>query len=262
VAGRSFKDEQLCFPRVRVAYQEKLNVLKALFQHGKTPFPPAGIAMRVLKFEGVLELWALAGAGEPFRKIRDYKICAQSGGLGPKRRQGDLQVPEGFYQVSCFNPVSRFYLSLGLNYPNQADRRRSDPESPGRDIFIHGSCLSVGCLAMTDDYIKEIYIAAVEARAGGQRAIPVHIFPAAMDAPGMERLQQAALSGSGPLAASIHNGAPEAPRQELMRFWRNLREGYERFERTGIPPAVAVDDEGSYIFSMPGKIEPEPHLAP
>ncbi|MBU1699614.1 MAG: L,D-transpeptidase family protein [Candidatus Eisenbacteria bacterium] len=255
MAGRSFKDEQICFPRVRVAYQEKLGVIKTFFDQQKASFPPTGIYMRVIKAEGLLELWTQSEPNDPYLKVREYEICAHSGGLGPKRREGDMQVPEGFYKINCFNPASRFHLALGLDYPNLSDGFFSDQNSPGGDIFIHGSCLSIGCLAMTDSYIKELYIAAVEARNMGQGQIPVHIFPAHMDSSGMEWLQQALLSGSGPYAAMVQEPGGEDQRSELLRFWRNLQEGYESFVRTGMPPVVAIDSEGAYTFTVPAAEE-------
>jgi murein L,D-transpeptidase YafK len=262
VSGRSFQDEQFCFPRVRVAYHEKLGALKTFFDQEKVSFPPAGIFLRVIKSEGLLELWAQPERSEPFVKIRDYKICAFSGGLGPKRHEGDLQVPEGFYTINIFNPSSRFYLSLGLDYPNQADRQLSDPKNPGGEIFIHGNCLSIGCLAMTDNVIKEIYVAAVEAKNMGQESIPVHIFPARLDSNGMEMLQQALLSGSGPYAPMIKDPGGDMEQRKLLSFWHNLREGFERFDRTQRPPEVHVESDGSYSFSIPAPTEEEPQGAP
>ena len=108
------------------------------FEQAGVDFPPDGIFLRVFKREGRLELWARKG-GVPFRLIRSYAITQSSGKPGPKRREGDLQVPEGFYEIDRFNPESSYHLSLGLNYPNASDRLRSDPAAARcLDIFVHG----------------------------------------------------------------------------------------------------------------------------
>ncbi len=107
-------------------------------------------------------MWARHGDGR-FRLVASYPILAVSGGPGPKRREGDKQVPEGFYEIDRFNPKSLFHLSLGLNYPNAADRVLSDREHPGGDIFIHGSNVTVGCAPLGNDAIEELYLAALDA---------------------------------------------------------------------------------------------------
>ena len=96
---------------------------------------------------------------------------------GAKRIQGDYQVPEGFYYINEFNPHSNYHLALGLNYPNASDKILSDSLRPGNGIYIHGSCVSVGCIPVTDQDIEEIYIIASAAKASGEDFIPVHIFP-------------------------------------------------------------------------------------
>ncbi len=106
-----------------------------------------------------------------------YVIAAASGGPGPKRVEGDNQVPEGVYHVAAFNPQSQFLLSLGLNYPNTSDRHRSDPKNPGGQIYIHGNRLSIGRMAMTDEKIEEIYLLAL---GGKKNGVPVYVFPARM----------------------------------------------------------------------------------
>lgn len=117
-------------------------------------YPPKTLFIRAFKQEGELEVWA---GNRKLRLIKTYPILAASGGLGPKLQRGDRQVPEGWYHIDRFNPKSRFHLSLGLNYPNEADRIRSGRRDPGSDIFIHGSNVSIGCLAMGNPAIEEIY---------------------------------------------------------------------------------------------------------
>lgn len=117
-------------------------------------YPPKNLFIRAFKQEKELEIWA---GSRKLRLIKTYPILAASGVLGPKLQRGDRQVPEGWYYINRFNPKSRFHLSLGLNYPNEADKIRSAGRDPGDDIFIHGSNKSIGCLAMGDPAIEEIY---------------------------------------------------------------------------------------------------------
>jgi murein L,D-transpeptidase YafK len=227
--AQNFKAQQSRFARVQTAMKEKGEAARQLFAAKKLAYPPQEIFLRVFKRANVLELWARSGA--QFLLVKEYQICAASGGLGPKRRQGDNQVPEGFYYIDRFNPVSNFYLSMGVNYPNESDRILGAGGNLGGDIFIHGNCVSIGCMAITDDQIKELYLIAVEAKAAGQSRIPVHIFPARMNQAGMNRLTGEA-----------------AQNQTLLAFWRNLKEGYDAFENQRRLPGVTIDKQGRYIF--------------
>lgn len=157
-----------------------------------------------------------------------------SGDQGPKRREGDRQAPEGFYTIDRFNPNSSYLLSLGLDYPNASDRILSDRERPGSDIFIHGAEVSIGCLAMTDPSIQEIYLIAWDARRAGLESIPVHIFPTRLDDAGLARLQ------SNPKYA------------EHLKFWKNLSVGYRLFEKSKRVPKISVDRKGAYRFREHG----------
>jgi murein L,D-transpeptidase YafK len=225
-AQADFRDEQSRFPRVRAARAEKERAVRERFEAAGAGWPPRAIFVRVFKEERVLELWAKARRGGAWMPVKAYPICAASGSAGPKRRQGDWQVPEGFYTISGFNPFSIFHLSLRVDYPNRADRLREGRGGLGGDIFIHGNCVSIGCVAIEDDGIKELYWAAVEARAAGQARIPVHIFPFRMSA------ENVAARATGGVAG----------------FWRNLQEGYAWFEDRGRPPEVSVDAKGRYLL--------------
>ena len=133
--------------------------LKHYFTKAKVSYPPREVNLIALKQEKKLELWA-KDRGE-FRFIRDYYILAASGGPGPKLRQGDKQVPEGIYRIEELNPNSHYLLSMKLNYPNAFDLYHAEEEgrtNPGSDIFIHGSSVSIGCLAMGDEAIKELFV--------------------------------------------------------------------------------------------------------
>lgn len=232
-AGPGFEEKQKSFPRVREAFSAAHEGLQALFSKQGLTFPPARIFLRAFKDERALELWVAKGKG-PFAKLKEYPICDFSGRLGPKRRAGDLQVPEGFYEIDRFNPQSQFLLSLGLSYPNASDRLLGARGNLGGDIFIHGDCVSIGCLAMTDGLIREIYVAAVLARGSGQDRIPVHVFPGRLDPRGLDRLKRGLPAG--------------ADGESLWAFWQNLKEGYELFEATRVPPRPRVDSRGRYLF--------------
>jgi murein L,D-transpeptidase YafK len=136
--------------------------LAPAFEAAGVPYPPTSFTLIGLKAEKRLELWAPDAAGRP-RLIKTYPILAASGGAGPKLREGDRQVPEGLYGIESLNPNSRFHLSLRVDYPNAADRRRAQAEGRtglGGDIMIHGSDVSIGCLAMGDPAAEELFVLA------------------------------------------------------------------------------------------------------
>jgi murein L,D-transpeptidase YafK len=228
----SFKLTQLKYNRVQSAYLEKESIVRQLFADKQLDLATASIYLRAFKQDQELEVWAKAPGQSQYRLVTTYSVCARSGGLGPKRRKGDLQTPEGFYFMDRFNPQSTYYLSLGINYPNASDRILGGKSNLGGDIFIHGSCVTVGCLPLTDDKIKELYLIMVEARAGGQQQIPVHIFPTRLTTQNFNRL------------SGLYSDKPE-----LTRHWQNLKEGYEFFERTKRLPKVGVRPDGSYTFT-------------
>lgn len=214
------------------AYKAHAAEMEAAFQAAKAAWPPRGIFLRAFKADAVVELWAApAVRGGAWVKVRDFAVCARSGELGPKRRVGDYQVPEGFYTINRFNPMSSYHLSLGLDYPHIGDRARTPRGvSPGGDIFVHGKCVTIGCLPLQDDPIEALYVVAVEARDNGQSRIPVHIFPCRLDQPDCQvRLKTAAQADA-----------------TLAPFWDALRPGYLAFEATHIPPRVTPRKDGGW----------------
>ncbi len=135
--------------------------LRPPFSRARVPFPPRRAWLLAFKEERKLELWAQRDGRPAF--IRSYRILAASGEPGPKLREGDLQVPEGLYRVLWLNPASSYHLSLRLDYPNGFDRAKASAEGRtdlGGDIFIHGSDVSEGCLAMGDAAIEELFVLA------------------------------------------------------------------------------------------------------
>jgi murein L,D-transpeptidase YafK len=231
VERTGFRDLQLRYPRVRQAHSSRAPGVAARFQ-AQGVGQPAEIFLRVFKREQLLEVWARDADEESFVMINTYPVCGTSGGLGPKREQGDAQIPEGFYTIDLFNPVSNYHLSLRLDYPNEVDRGRQSAGHPGGDIFIHGGCATIGCVPVTNQWMEEIYLMAVNARDGGQERIPVHLFPTHLDADGLDWLRD-----------RYGEGHPD------LEFWQSLRPGYEAFEQTRVVPQVAYQN-GRYVFPL------------
>jgi murein L,D-transpeptidase YafK len=183
----------------------------------------APIFIRIVKIPPELEVWVRVR--QIFRLFKTYRICTFGRGtIGPKLRKGDGQAPEGFYFVTPrrMNPLSAFHLSFNIGYPNAYDRAHG---RTGGDIMVHGSCVSIGCYAMTDRKIEEIYALADAAFQNGQRFFRVHIFPFRMTNRHMRK----------------HSDSP------WIEFWRNLKEGYDFFNSALMPPNVRVRNS-RYIF--------------
>lgn len=158
--------------------REKLeDTLQKQFSEKGLKWPAKYLFIRSFKYDKQLEVWVKNEWNEPFKLFKNYKICLTSGTVGPKRKEGDKQVPEGFYYINEFNPNSNYHLALGLNYPNPADRVQADIAKPGGDIYIHGSCVSIGCIPLTDDMIEEVYVMAAASKTQGEDFIPVHVYP-------------------------------------------------------------------------------------
>ncbi|WP_316813990.1 murein L,D-transpeptidase family protein [Pedobacter heparinus] len=225
-AQADFKTEQLKFDRVSAAYEEKWNSLQEALRSAGIG-RPFKLYMAAYKAEGKLELWLKTNGQKTHQLFRTYNFCAQSGILGPKVKEGDLQTPEGYYYLNVFNPKSSFHLSLGISYPNQVDRFRSGKEKPGGEIYIHGNCVTVGCIPLTDDKIREVYVLAVEAKNAGQDQIPVHIFPFKMT------------------AGNLNTYLKQFPAHRA--FWTNLQTGYAYFEKNHMIPVLS-EKSGRYLF--------------
>jgi len=223
-----FKQQQLQYPRVREAYKEKENLLKKFFDSQDIEYPPERIFIRAFKKEQFLELWAWSSGDSVYKLIKSFSICALSGQLGPKRKEGDRQIPEGLYHINHFNPYSNYFLSLKINYPNKSDLILGDKKEPGGLIFIHGNCVTIGCIPIRDNYIKELYIATVEAKNNGQEKIPVHIFPCRLSDSNLVKIK------------SYYNFV------KIHKFWDNLKPFYDYFERHHRLPGFTVDGKGRY----------------
>lgn len=183
------------------------------------------IFIRIFKDPGVLEVWVESNNGT-FVNFKNYDICTFSGGLGPKLKEGDEQSPEGFYFVNAdrLNPWSRFHLSFNLGYPNKYDRFHG---RTGSALMVHGNCVSIGCYAMTDSYINEIYALTVSALQSGQPFVRVHSFPFKLESDNLSTYRNS----------------------QWYPFWLNLKEGYDYFNKHRRPPNVEVE-QGKYVFGV------------
>lgn len=229
----SFKKRQLQYQRVKQAdnrlgpqITEKLNTLGI----GEGSFH---LFVRAFKAEDTLEVWIRSAENQRYALLESFKIAGRSGGPGPKRKQGDLQVPEGFYQIDRYNPLSNFHLSMGINYPNPSDKILSNQSRPGGDIFIHGNEVTVGCIPITDEKIEELYLWCIEAKDRGQETIPVTIFPGRFPLKQTDVLDR-------PLPESVTKG-----------LWLDLEKAYDYFEESGQLAEVNFLSNGRHEITGP-----------
>lgn len=221
--------EQMNYTRVRQAYADKTKIIdKALAAHSISR-DSLRIYLRVFKTEKKIELWAKNISDSVFVQIKEFTICELSGTIGPKRRYRDLQVPEGYYHISGLNPYSKYYLSLEINYPNASDSVRGVRGHLGNQIFIHGACVSSGCLAITDDKIKELYVYCVEAYNSGQQQIDLAVFPSQLS----ETKYPALI-------------ARYTKDKDKISLWSDLRQGYDLFNIRKRPPEVRFRKDGTH----------------
>jgi murein L,D-transpeptidase YafK len=230
-AQQSFFSRQQQYGRVKIAFAEKGDIITGNLLRHNLSSDSVQVLFVAYKAEKQMDVYAKNKKDTLYRQIANYAICASSGQLGPKRQEGDGQVPEGFYHIDRFNPLSNFHLSLGINYPNQSDIRKSKATRLGGDIFIHGSCVTIGCLPMTNDKIKEIYLYALYARNNGQKNIPVYLFPFRMTDAKFELFKK-----------------QYTENQVLIDFWQNLKTGYDIFMTNTKELKAGVDAKGDYNF--------------
>lgn len=227
----TFVDFQRTYPKINEVLLRKEDTLRRQFEAKGLTWPAKYMYIRSFKYDSQLEVWVKYSANEKYKLFNTYKVCALAGSLGPKRMQGDYQVPEGFYYINEFNPRSMYHLSLGLNYPNLSDRILSDSLQPGGDIYIHGSCVTTGCIPVTDKYIEDLYVLAMHAKNQGQDFIPVHIFPV-----------QFKNKASNDYLNKFLKDFPE-----YTSMANNLRNVYYYFEKHKEVPVILVNNKGDYI---------------
>jgi murein L,D-transpeptidase YafK len=207
--------------------------LRKQFEDKKLQWPPQQLYLRSFKFDRQLEVWVKEDGKGPFKFFKTYKVCMQSGTMGPKRMEGDYQVPEGFYYINEFNPNSNYHLALGLNYPNASDRLLSDSLRPGNNIYIHGSCVSTGCIAISDAPIEELYMLASQVKDQGQDFIPVHVYPVKYN-----------------IKKSFDYLAMATKENQLLQhFAVTLKGAFDYFESKKQLPIILVNKKGQYIIN-------------
>ena len=227
VPGTTFKEQQLRYPRVRQAYTDTEAQVRQMLADKGIALSRAQVYLRGFKYDKELEVWAKNPEDAQYQLVTTYDICQTSGTSGPKRKQGDYQIPEGFYHINAFNPSSNFYLSLKVNYPNRSDAILGDTDQLGGDIFVHGNCVTIGCIPITDKHIKALYVLCVEARNAGQMQIPITLFPAR--------------PGGAAYGFLIEDGAPQH-----LGLWEDLAKGYAYFEKHHTLPNVTFLANGRH----------------
>ena len=227
----NFLSQQLKFPRVQAASREKGKAVDELLASKGINASDFVLFLRGFKKEQKLEVWARNKGNGTFTLLKYYDFCATTGVLGPKRRSGDRQIPEGFYEIDSFNPQSQYHLSIRVNYPNKSDLVFADKLNPGDNIFIHGHCVTIGCIPVGDENIKELYLLAAKAKNVGEK-LNVHIFPAKMDEVGYTALKNEYESNA-----------------KLLQFWSWLKPGYDTFENNKVLPKISIDTDGKYVIN-------------
>lgn len=221
MSGCQGEVSELLFPKAEMPIPAEL--VEVMNAKGMTAASP--IMIRVFKEESVAEVWKQTDKGR-YDKLAEYEICKWSGKLGPKFKEGDRQAPEGFYTIKPWqmNPNSDYYLSFNLGFPNAYDRAH---RRTGTYLMMHGACSSAGCYSMTDENIGEIFALARDALKGGQSEFQVEAFPFRMTPENM----------------ALHK------ENENFEFWKMLKEGYDHFEITKVPPKVDVCEK-RYVFNQ------------
>ncbi len=227
-----FLDNQKSFPKISEMMSREDDTLQKQFRAKQLIWPARFVYIRSFKYDSEMEVWVKNKQTEKYKYFKTYKICALAGSLGPKRMAGDYQVPEGFYYINEFNPRSLYHLSLGLNYPNASDRMLCDLSQPGGEIYIHGSCVTTGCIPITDGQIEELYVLAAHAKDMGQDFIPVHIFPVNFDnSKSVAYLNRFLINFN-----------------EFVPFEKSMQNAFYYFEKNHQVPPVVVNAKGEYVI--------------
>lgn len=230
-AQNSYASLKVTSTKATGAFSKVEDSLRKQFEAKKINWPPQQLYVRSFKYDRQVEVWVKGKTEEPFKLFKTYRMCMQSGTLGPKRMEGDYQMPEGFYYINEFKPYSNFHLALGVNYPNASDKLLSDARRPGGEIYIHGGCVSTGCIAISDQPIEELYVLGTNVKEQGQDFIPVHIFPVKYNVKkSFEYLAQATKEN-----------------QQLQKFAITLKAAFDQFEEKKQLPLILVNKKGEYI---------------
>jgi murein L,D-transpeptidase YafK len=221
-----FIDDQLKYNSVKNAYEEKYEIIQTKLTRLSIEVNQVEVLIKAYKYEMEFKVFVRNKSTDEWLEYETFEFCSLSGYLGPKVREYDFQVPEGYYYINHFNPYSSFILSLGINYPNRADILKRPADRKGSGIYFHGGCATIGCIPLTDEKIKEIYILAALARNNGQEKIESHIFPFHLTENNFSMAIQ------------------KYP--EHTSFWKNLMETERYFDSLNIQKNVLIDRSGDY----------------
>lgn len=220
--------------KMQSVFSRNQDSVQAQLQRAGFSKTPVGIFLRSFKYNKELQVWLKPDNRSPYKLFKTYAVCTQSGTVGPKRVEGDYQVPEGVYYINEFNPNSAYHLSMGLNYPNASDRILSDPRRPGSAIYVHGNCISTGCIPITDRYMEELYVlSSMIKEQGMQEFIPIHVFP-------INYTDKKSLTWFQPI---LNND------EGLKKYNANLKEVFDYFETKKELPIVLVNGSGEYVVN-------------
>jgi hypothetical protein len=210
-------DSEPLAERGKLAVQRRRPVVEQLFDDADVKFPPAELLLRAFKAEKELEVWASSARGGEMTRVATYGICRISGELGPKRREGDLQVPEGFYRIDYFWPDPSFWLSAKVSYPNPLDKQLGGG-APGGDIMIHGDCASIGCISLSDERMEELWVMGTSPHGPGGRGERAHLpDPRARDADRDRQPAPRVLAGPTPRVRRLRTRPPVAQRGRRLQ---------------------------------------------
>ena len=224
-----FKQGQLKHLRVKTAYKNHWATLKKEINALKIDTTNFTVYLRAFKKEGELEVWLKNKSEKKFTLFKPFSICSSSGILGPKKKQGDGQVPESFYKIVAYNPNSSYHLSLKVGYPNKADAK-NNKEPLGGDIMVHGKCVTIGCIPIEDMPIEQVYILCVEAQ-NKKQEVNIDIFP-------FKFTDKTKVSE----AVNLYD-------KQLVEFWTNLFVCGQYFEKERELTPVKINDKGKYYIN-------------
>ncbi|MCC6372616.1 MAG: hypothetical protein IT236_16550 [Bacteroidia bacterium] len=225
----SLKTTQLKSSRVKSAYKKNWATLSSELKKAGIHPESFNLYIRVFKKEKVLQAWVKNQNGKDYTLLKDIAICASSGVLGPKRQQGDLQVPEGFYTIPSLHPYSNYHLALKVGYPNKSDLIKATAKDPGGDIMIHGDCVTIGCIPLQNDPVEDLYLLALESM-NTKQPVKCDIFPCELNTKNFETLKK------------------EYP-EKTISFWKQLKKGYDYFELNHSLPKISVNKAGDYLVN-------------
>jgi len=224
----SFLEDQLQYSRVRKAYHQKKPIIIEKLANMDLTLKNVNVLIKAYKLERIVKVYVKSKQGTQWQLYDAFDFCAFSGVLGPKRAEGDYQIPEGFYQINHFNPYSNFHLSLGVSYPNKSDRIKSSAAKKGGAIYMHGNCVTIGCIPIQDEPIKEVYLLAVLGKNNGQEDVAIDILPFEYSTVKLRQYTQ---------RFAQHKA-----------FWENLYVIESVFDSTHVQPLIGINNKGDYYL--------------